>query len=239
VGLRVLAGDPAEQLASVASRENAELLVLGLPRRAALGPVMVGGLLRSLVRSAPCPIVAVPPQVAAGADPITSCDEQGARQSVVCGVDGTQESRAAATVAACLAARLGLRQVAVHAHERVSRVSWQPIEAPVADDPAEDEEPRAWRVLVRAVAELDGCAEGRFVHDRPAQALERVAAREQGRLIVVGSRGRGTLPSMLVGSVAAQLASASTRPIVIVPRSVRVPCPANGSRTTGGPVPLP
>jgi nucleotide-binding universal stress UspA family protein len=140
---------------------------------------------------------------------------------MVCGVDGTESASAAMAVAADMAARLRLRPIAVRAHDPSSRVSLEPVAGPPGSDPVEEDERRAWALLTRAVEELGDDAEGRFVLGRAAQALQRVAARERSRLIVVGSTGGGMLRSLLLGSVSAQLVSTATTPVLIVPRGVR------------------
>ena len=53
-------------------------------------------------------------------------------------------------------------------------------------------------------------------------AIQRAADRHDGRLIVVGSRGRGALAGALLGSVSAALARSATVPVVIVPPGARM-----------------
>jgi nucleotide-binding universal stress UspA family protein len=52
-------------------------------------------------------------------------------------------------------------------------------------------------------------------------AINRVVARRNGRLIVVGSRGRGPLAGALLGSVSGALAHSATVPVVIAPPGTR------------------
>jgi nucleotide-binding universal stress UspA family protein len=52
-------------------------------------------------------------------------------------------------------------------------------------------------------------------------AVNRVVARRDGRLIVVGSRGRGPIAGALLGSVSGALAHSATVPVVIVPPGAR------------------
>jgi len=52
-------------------------------------------------------------------------------------------------------------------------------------------------------------------------AIKRVVARRNGRLIVVGSRGRGPFAGALLGSVSGALAHSATVPVVIAPPGAR------------------
>ena len=56
-----------------------------------------------------------------------------------------------------------------------------------------------------------------------AERLTDVADRASAQLLVVGSRGHGQLASTLLGSVASELATTATRPLVIVPPQARSP----------------
>ncbi len=50
----------------------------------------------------------------------------------------------------------------------------------------------------------------------PAEAVADLAAAEQADLVVVGSRGRGALARMILGSVANRLVHACSRPVLVV-----------------------
>jgi nucleotide-binding universal stress UspA family protein len=136
------------------------------------------------------------------------------RNSIVSGVDGSEESRVAATVAADLAQALDLRLVIAH----------------VADDPptfpygdlrlAELQRRRGVQAVQRrfaAIAESLGVVpETRIVYGNPVEALNRLATEEQAELLVVGSRGRSGIAAALSGSVSTRLASESVVPVLVV-----------------------
>jgi nucleotide-binding universal stress UspA family protein len=72
------------------------------------------------------------------------------------------------------------------------------------------------------LAEAHGVrADARLVAGPPALALGRVAERDGGRLIVIGSRRSGRLRALLRGSVSRQLAKFGRTPVVIVPEDGR------------------
>jgi nucleotide-binding universal stress UspA family protein len=109
--LRVTVGEPSEQLLALVDRERAQLVVVAAPRPASAH--LLGNVHLALAGAAPCPVVVVPPGV-------TALPVEG---PVVCGVDGSASSRAAAGLAADLARRLQSRFVLVRQTDRLLDVA--------------------------------------------------------------------------------------------------------------------
>ena len=59
--VRIAGGEPAGELARVASELDAELLVVGSHGRHELASAVLGSVTSELMRHAPCPVVVVPP----------------------------------------------------------------------------------------------------------------------------------------------------------------------------------
>jgi nucleotide-binding universal stress UspA family protein len=186
--------EPAQDLLALTRERRAAIVVAA----GALGLPAARGRMRALLRGLDCPLVAVPPRAgsAGGAEGAT----------IVCGVDGS--GLAPAAVTAGLAARLRARPIALHA-------------ADTNHDLQPDEMAAAARALSAGADRIGTDAEARFVNGPAAQMLEAVAAREQSRLIVVGSCARGPLHSAFRGSVSRWLAGHASRPVVIVPPGLR------------------
>jgi len=141
---------------------------------------------------------------------------------IVCGVDGSLGSRGAAMTARTLAKQLQCRLVLVHV---VPPRPPMPLAAvPVAGHPVgtaqmaeldQFESEAAFAAVADALA--DTGAEHVVEHGHAADRLSAVAGARDARLIAVGTRGRSTTRSALLGSVSQELATGASRPVLVVP----------------------
>jgi nucleotide-binding universal stress UspA family protein len=139
------------------------------------------------------------------------------RRSIVCGVDGSAESRAAARLAGELARRLGVRLVVAHVVEAVAGGRGADADVRLMLAPSEADVRAAEELLERTVLEEQlTAAELRSAFGFPADWLADLADEEEAELIVVGSRGRGALRSALLGSVSDQLIGVARCPVLVV-----------------------
>jgi nucleotide-binding universal stress UspA family protein len=135
---------------------------------------------------------------------------------IVCGIDGSDGARKAARVADDLAQRLGARLVLVHGTPIAPSVLYGVVfdnEAFQRDALADAErmlEEAARSCATEAVAR-------RAVQGPPAAALVQAIEEESADLLVVGTRGRGAMRSVLLGSVAHEMLAISPCPVVVVP----------------------
>jgi len=148
-------------------------------------------------------------------------------ERIVVGVDGSENGLAAVRWAAGMALATGAEVVAVHALgllDRLTpggeRVGSQRHRQEIADELA-----TTWCAPLR-----DGGGPWRPVlrDGNPVNVLLAVAEEEDADLVVVGSRGLGGFPELLLGSTSTQIAQHSPRPVTVVP----VPHP---SRTAAEP----
>ena len=137
---------------------------------------------------------------------------------LLCCVDDSQEAREAARVAAELAERLEASVVLLHVGAptvapglSVARSGQERL--------AETEREAGAALLAEIVraAGLPGSTEARVELGDPALRARAVAEETGALLIVIGSRGRGSVRGALLGSVSNDLAGSAPCPVVVVP----------------------
>jgi nucleotide-binding universal stress UspA family protein len=184
-------GSPADALQALAERGDADLIVLGSTRHAALGSVAPGSVAEHLLKGARCRLIIAPKGYGRR-------DHSEDRLRVVAvGFNGMAESQAALDEAARLATKFGgsLRVVAVdtdpsfqiEVHEAAAALPPELRALPVREkgDPIE-------KLLEQAELGVD--------------------------LLVLGSRGFGPVMRLLIGSVSSRVIRAAPCPVLIVPR---------------------
>ncbi|MEZ5123778.1 MAG: universal stress protein [Solirubrobacterales bacterium] len=134
---------------------------------------------------------------------------------VVCGVDDSSGARKAAHVADRLAGDLGARLVLVHAAPIAPSVMYG---VPFDNDTFQRE---VSEEATRLLADIAGQCRSSQIAQRaelgsPVEVLARVLEEEHADLLVVGSRGRGAMRSVLLGSVAHEMLALSPCPVVVV-----------------------
>ena len=131
--------------------------------------------------------------------------------SVVCGLDGSEESASATEVARELATALDRRLVLAHVVPEPTSLLYRNTVA----------RRRRWRAALRGGwVDMRGAAhhaETRVVLGDVADALREVCRDERAEFLVLGSRGRSGLAAAALGSVSAELAVSSECPVIIVP----------------------
>jgi nucleotide-binding universal stress UspA family protein len=176
-------------LAHEYGREGAGVLTIGSTHRSSLGRVLVGSVGEVLIAGCPCPVAVAPRGFAAHApDSITT---------VVAGLDGSPESRAAVAVAGGVTRGTGARL-------RVVSVT--------RDGSSE----AAQEVLDEVLAATGGSADGAVLDGNPAERLAEAA--HGADLLVLGARSYGPGHHVFVGSVSAKLMRTAPCPVLVLPR---------------------
>lgn len=194
----VVMASAREQL--VADAAESDLLVVGTTGAGRAESLLLGSVAHAVARTSPCPVALVP----AGELP----DPVG---RIIVGVDGSEPAAAALDWATDFADSTAAELVVVHAWE---------YSKPNAQSPQGQELAKvdAALVLEESVARSRerglGPVRGELVEASAPAAL--VALAKDADLVVVGSRGRGGLRSVLFGSVAHSVAQHSPRPTVVV-----------------------
>jgi nucleotide-binding universal stress UspA family protein len=199
----LLEGDPREVLLRIADDENVDLVVVGTRGAGAAHPsgVRMGSVTHHLVHHSRRP-VAIIPATTVPAPPIR----------IVVGVDGSSGSAGAVQWCKDLAARLHAEVVAVYAE--VPLAEWVP-----------HFDPSSWyQVALRHCRDWDAALHDAgiatretVVEHRPSIGIAEVAIRTGAGLIVLGTRGRGRVPGLRLGSTALKVLDHGGVPVVVVP----------------------
>ena len=198
-----LIGDPAPRLLSAAA--GAELLVVGNRGRGGFASLLLGSVSQRVATHAPCPVAVVRGRGDAAEGP------------VAVGVDGSPAADHVLATAFEAAAGRDARLHVIRTYLPPSVVWAGAVPAVDLDTPQEDAAERErlrdlldpWRHKYPQVT-----VEVLVSHDSPAAVLTHLSHNAQ--LVVVGSRGHGTVAGVLLGSVAQDVIAHSKVPVVLV-----------------------
>jgi len=216
---------PARGLRDLAAETNAELVVVGSPRHSNTEHALAGTLGTQLLHGSPISVSVAPLGYARRA-PATLAE-------IVVGYDGSPEAQIALRDATALARTSGalLKIVAVaepplNAYEGGDGPGpgWYELRRKLEQDMRER--------LTEALSTLpaDVRVESLTVRGQPAAVLVDVA-KDDGALLMLGSRSYGTLRRVLLGTVATALVRTARCPMVVHPR------PATSAAAPAEPVP--
>jgi nucleotide-binding universal stress UspA family protein len=200
----------AAGLHSIATDSDASLIVVGSSRDTERERSR--SIAESVLTGAPVP-VAIAPRGYASTD--------GVLETIGCGFDGSPESHVALDWSAALARRRGarLRVVAVHRPIAFGAPSTAgPNDYRSANAALRTELLRQAREAADALPESDDVTVEPRTGDPVAELAHASAALD---LLVLGSRGRGPIRSVLLGSVSRALLRNAECPLVILPRGAR------------------
>ncbi|MBC3195025.1 universal stress protein [Pseudonocardia sp. C8] len=185
----------------LAEAETAQLLVVGSRGHGGFSGLLAGSTSRAICALSPCPVVVV--------------RGEGEHDGpVVAAFDGSPPARAALAFAAAAAASRDatLHVVRAWTHDTaeawiMDMVPWDQVEAEVDAELQAAVQP--WRARYPELR-----IETELVHAHPIPALVRAA--RGARLLVTGSRGRGAIAGLLLGSVSQSVLHDAECPVAIV-----------------------
>ncbi|OBF09737.1 universal stress protein [Mycobacterium sp. ACS4054] len=187
--------------ALIEASRDAWMLVTGSQGLGAVGRLLLGSVATGIVHHAHCPVAVIHSEVTPDAG-----------APVVLGIDGSPASEAATALAFDEASRRGVGLVALHV--------WSDVGVfPILGMDWHDREKEAQEILAERLAgwqerHPEVHVERKLFCDKPSEWLLKESERAQ--LVVVGSRGRGGFPGMLLGSVSSAVAQSARVPVVVV-----------------------
>lgn len=136
---------------------------------------------------------------------------------ILVGIDGSDPAAKAAQMAAEIAIRFGARITLAYV---VPRLLLPPdAYGLTVADVEQEHHAYAEKLLAHAVAQLGESgvqADTRVLTGPPAESLAEAAQASDVDLVVAGSRGRGAVARMLLGSVSDRLVHISPKPVLVV-----------------------
>lgn len=192
-----VAGHPVDQIVQVAQEQEADLIALGGRGLGGWKAVFMGGVSSGVLHHAPCPVLIVRGNVSTFG-------------RILVGSDGSDAALRATAAAVELACKFGSDLTVLSVCE--TRV-------PLAEDVDElgsTARDRIRESLTQCAGKTVSPVNMRQEAGRPVDVLTRVAETEHYDLIVLGSRGLGTVKSLLLGSVSESVAQRAYCPVLIV-----------------------
>lgn len=209
VAFRAVAGSsPSQVLHALADELGADAIVVGPTHHGTVLRRLTGSTPEHVLDHSPCP-VAVAPEGYAG--------RAGEVRKITVAWDDSPEAAHALAVAADLARRSGARLRLVTAVSAASAGLYPPLDSDAYEELARLAREEAERRLDAAIAPLEGVtAERAVLEGDPLDTLLHDTATDD--LLFTGSRGRGPVRRVLLGSVSSHLLREAACPVVVVPR---------------------
>jgi nucleotide-binding universal stress UspA family protein len=191
--------------------KDAWMVVAGSQRLGALGRLLLGSVTTGLLHHAHCSVAVI------------HSDKTAAPHSnapVLVGIDGSPASEAATALAFDEASRRGVELMALHV--------WSDVGVfPILGMDWRERESQGQQVLAERLAGWqeqypDVHVEQLLFCDTPSRWL--LEESERAQLVVLGSRGRGGFPGMLLGSVSSAVAQSAKVPVIVVRARTHVIC---------------
>ncbi|WP_447983181.1 universal stress protein [Nitrospira sp. Nam74] len=216
VELRQVVGIPSEQITKAAQDIGADLIVLGTRGRTGLDAIVLGSTAERVIKSAPCPVLAIPRRPTPGDEETAGTRATPTFRHILAALDFSSPSLDAAEYAIQLANHFGAKVTLLHVLEPIyygAEMGLQSVEAKWGRW-------THWRAQLDELAGLVsalGLAGGTLLRGGvPGDSIV-ASAKEQGcDLIVMGTHGRRGWSRLRFGSVAEGVLRQAPCPVIAV-----------------------
>ncbi len=211
VSTRIATGLPSQEITAAAQGERSDLIVLGTRGKSGLAHVLLGSTAERVIRTGPCPVLAVHSQEA------SSSGKRAVRiERILVPVDFSDCSLDALEYAAIVA---GQEKASIHLLHVLEPVSYGLDFTLVhAEERAQQHERLTKRLqdLSEALSVSGISATARLRGGVPVDSILDELKRSQADMIVMGTHGRRGLSHMMAGSVAESILRLTQCPVLTV-----------------------
>lgn len=211
--IEVTTGDPSEAILQAASRQKADLIVMGTNGLGGFRKLLLGSTTERVLRRTEAPVLVVP----GGAVDAPAADQPGVQlKKILLATDFRESAAAAAQWAGDLAAEIGVPLVLAHVVEPVVVPQrWQPLVADFEDDRVTSGQ----RKLAALAAGLQNTqSESVVTVGRPADTIATLAVEHGAGLVVMGlANPEESGPHSTPGSIAYRVLRLAHVAVVVVP----------------------
>jgi nucleotide-binding universal stress UspA family protein len=205
---QIAEGNTSSEIIRHAAEPDVDLVVMGTHGRSGFDRITLGSVAEKVLRKAPCPVLTIPPGLAATATDVSI-------RNILCPTDFSTCSEHAMEFALSLAGRTDATVTALHVIETMEA-------RPELKGAMADLQKRRCDTERRYLEEMNaGRAGGNRITNvvtlgRPYLEVLRVAEERATDLIVMGVRGRGPVDMALFGSTTNHVVRRATCPVVTV-----------------------
>ncbi len=214
---RIATGIPSKEVIAVAGAEDADLVVVGTRGKTGLEHVLLGSTAERIIRTAPCPVLAVPAAERRAGDHRTATVT-----SMLVPIDFSECSLDALEYGALIARRANVSMKLLHVLEPVSYGLDFTLPHVTQRESSKAAIMKRLSDLVSVVTSLGLASEFLMSGGLQADSILEAARAQSVDVIVMGTHGRRGVSHALFGSVAESVLRRSSCPVLTV-RSLKLP----------------
>ena len=216
VHTRIETGIPSEQVLAAAAAEDADLIIMGTAGKTGLAHVLLGSTAERIIRTAPCPVLAVRMDRSEAERTGVSTSHPASLDRIMVPVDFSDCSLDALEYAVAVAQRAQASVMLLHVMEPVSYGLDFTVPLPAARERKREALTERLAGLVAALDAANVKSESLVRGGLPRDSILEAARAWSADLIVMGTHGRRGLSHALYGSVVESVLRKSHCPILTV-----------------------
>lgn len=216
VRTRIETGIPSEQVLAAAAAEDADLIIMGTAGKTGLAHVLLGSTAERIIRTAPCPVLAVRMDRSGAERTAVSVSQPASLDRIMVPVDFSDCSLDALEYAVAVAQRAQASVMLLHVMEPVSYGLDFTVPLPAARESKREVLTERLAGLVAALDAANVKSESLVRGGLPRDSILDAARAWSADLIVMGTHGRRGLSHALYGSVVESVLRKSHCPILTV-----------------------